>query len=233
MNRRDFIITGLTWLVAMYAPAKLQSQEARKQLKFEPITIDQKLLKELGIEKEVKAIDDKIRDNDLFGIKDPDEELYKLLGTLDVKTAEELVKQRLYDKILTRYTKPVEAMIRYALFRSKEKTKISDIFNVYAIGNRGKAITYFNNHLSNSERVKLLKNAEIWFIRSLVLRESSITYVNLASLYAISFGNSEKGIVHYDNALRINPNNSVAKVLKRKVVSKELECHKTAQIFSH
>ena len=239
MNRREFIVRtiGIAGVVLAMKPRLALGDEAKNNgyLHFEPITIDRKLLKELKIEEFVDTIDDKIRKNDLFGTRDPDDEFYKLLGTIDIDTAQELMKQRQYEEILKRYTNPVEAMIRYDMKKIKKDSsvtfKTSHIYNVFALGEQGKARVYYNNSISDAERVKLLKSAELWLVRALSVREEEAFYINLGCLYARSFCNYEKGIPYFDKALAINPNSIMAKILKRKALSKELECEKVSEIF--
>ena len=152
----------------------------------------------------------------LFGTKDPDEELYKLL--VDLKDScdvqKKLIRAREYDKIAKLFEQPAAKMLSYDLLKldNENRQSVSCIFNGLGVTYAAKVVC---KKCQRKEEYKF--PAEKAYLRSIALTNHVNPRLNLAFLYKEAFKDRAKALSTVNEALKIDPNNFMAQLFKRKL----------------
>ncbi len=146
----------------------------------------------------------------LFGTKEPDEGLYKIIDSMNTNETNGLVKKRQYDEAI-KILSLLEQINNYNLLNlDKEKKKIlSDSYN-----NLGVAFAGLGNYNLNFQTEKAI----ISYKKAVQLNPNNdVAHDNLAFLYH-ELKIYEKALQEIDIALKLNPNNFIYKIEKKKIL---------------
>lgn len=160
-----------------------------------------------GLVSKVWAGDGK-KEEKLWGDKTPDKDIYKIINELNPEYAEKLNNEKKYDEVI-RYLKPkLDIVDDYDLnlLKKEQKEKIAYAFNEIGISYKFKK-NY--NIALNSYKISLYLNPN----------EVKV-HLNIGKLYIDGFNNYKLALKYFESALKIDPDNFIAKTYKRKCEAK-------------